>query len=208
MVIGFGKRNEKMFDENIIREIKNYADMNNVPIMADSGMRYLMNYVDKHSVRNILEIGTAIGYSAIMLCSVHPDVVVTTIERDEKRYLEAIKNIKKMKLEERIHLIYKDAFDVSFDEQFDLIFIDAAKAQNQRLFERFERNLAPEGTIITDNMNFHGLVEKNLEEIKSRDLRQLVRKVKDYHTFLENHYAYETEFLDVGDGIAVSLNIA
>ena len=208
MVIGFGKRNEKMFDENIIREIKNYADMNNVPIMADSGMRYLMNYVDKHSVRNILEIGTAIGYSAIMLCSVHPDVVVTTIERDEKRYLEAIKNIKKMKLEERIHLIYKDAFDVSFDEQFDLIFIDAAKAQNQRLFERFERNLAPEGTIITDNMNFHGLVEKNLEEIKSRDLRQLVRKVKDYHTFLENHYAYETEFLDVGDGIAVSHKIA
>ena len=197
-----------MFDENIIREIKNYADMNNVPIMADSGMRYLMNYVDKHSVRNILEIGTAIGYSAIMLCSVHPDVVVTTIERDEKRYLEAIKNIKKMKLEERIHLIYKDAFDVSFDEQFDLIFIDAAKAQNQRLFERFERNLAPEGTIITDNMNFHGLVEKNLEEIKSRDLRQLVRKVKDYHTFLENHYAYETEFLDVGDGIAVSHKIA
>ncbi len=208
MVIGFGKRNEKMFDENIIREIKNYADMNNVPIMADSSMRYLMNYVDKHSVRNILEIGTAIGYSAIMLCSVHPDVVVTTIERDEKRYLEAIKNIKKMKLEERIHLIYKDAFDVSFDEQFDLIFIDAAKAQNQRLFERFERNLAPEGTIITDNMNFHGLVEKNLEEIKSRDLRQLVRKVKDYHTFLENHYAYETEFLDVGDGIAVSHKIA
>ncbi len=197
-----------MFDENIIREIKNYADMNNVPIMADSSMRYLMNYVDKHSVRNILEIGTAIGYSAIMLCSVHPDVVVTTIERDEKRYLEAIKNIKKMKLEERIHLIYKDAFDVSFDEQFDLIFIDAAKAQNQRLFERFERNLAPEGTIITDNMNFHGLVEKNLEEIKSRDLRQLVRKVKDYHTFLENHYAYETEFLDVGDGIAVSHKIA
>ncbi len=193
--------------EELIKDIKNYADVNNVPIMSDSGMRYVMNYISKHSVRNILEIGTAIGYSAIMMCSVHPEVVVTTIERDEKRYLEAIKNIKKAKMEDRIHLIYNDALEVSFDEKFDLIFIDAAKAQNQKLFERFERNLESEGTIITDNMNFHGLVEKDPEEIKSRDLRQLVRKVKDYHTFLANHYAYETEFLDVGDGIAVSHKI-
>ena len=72
--------------EELIKDIKNYADVNNVPIMSDSGMRYVMNYISKHSVRNILEIGTAIGYSAIMMCSVHPEVVVTTIERDEVRY--------------------------------------------------------------------------------------------------------------------------
>ncbi len=196
-----------MLDENIIREIKNYADLNNVPIMADSGIRYLMSYIEKNKVRNILEIGTAIGYSAIMMCSVHPDVVVTTIERDEKRYLEAIKNIKKVKMEDRIHLIYNDALDVNFDEKFDLIFIDAAKAQNQRFFQKFEKNLVEEGTIITDNMNFHGLVEKKLEDIKSRDLRQLVRKVKDYHDFLKNNYGFETEFYDIGDGIAVSRKI-
>lgn len=193
-----------MLNENIIKQIKDYADINNVPIMNDSGIEYLLNYIKKNDVKNILEVGTAIGYSAIMMCGVSEDITVTTIERDEKRYLEALKNIKKLDLEDRINLIYKDALEVSIDDTFDLIFIDAAKAQNRRFFERFEKNLRQSGTIITDNMNFHGLVDKNPEEIKSRDLRQLVRKVKDYKEFLVENKNFESEFLDVGDGIAVS----
>ena len=193
-----------MLNENIIKQIKDYADINNVPIMNDSGIEYLLNYIKKNNVKNILEVGTAIGYSAIMMCGVSEDITVTTIERDEKRYLEALKNIKKLDLEDRINLIYKDALEVSIDDTFDLIFIDAAKAQNRRFFERFEKNLRQSGTIITDNMNFHGLVDKNPEEIKSRDLRQLVRKVKDYKEFLVENKNFESEFLDVGDGIAVS----
>ena len=101
-------------------------------------------------------------------------------------------------------MIYKDAFDVKLDGKFDLIFIDAAKAQNIKFFEKFEYNLNPKGTIITDNMNFHGLVDKSPEEIKSRNLRALVRKLKDYAVFLQENKKYETEFLDIGDGIAVS----
>lgn len=193
-----------MLIDSLIEEIKEYADLNNVPIMADSGMRYLLNYINKNNIRNILEIGTAIGYSAIMMCLVNPDIQVTTIERDEKRYLEALKNIKKANLENRIHLIYNDALDVHLDDKYDLIFIDAAKAQNQRFFEKFERNLSDFGTIITDNMSFHGLVDKNVDEIESRNLRQLVRKVKDYISFLKGNAYYETEFIDVGDGLAVS----
>ena len=131
------------------------------------------------------------------------DIKITTIERDEKRYLEAVKNIKKFHLEDRITLLYKDAFDVELDEKFDLVFIDAAKAQNTKFFEKFSQNLSPSGTIITDNMNFHGLVEDQ-EEIKSRNLRALVRKVKNYHEFLQNNSKYKTEFLDIGDGLAVS----
>ncbi len=193
-----------MLIDDLINEIKEYAEENNVPIMADDGIRYLLNYINKHNVRNILEIGTAIGYSAIMMCMVHPEIQVTTIERDEKRYLEALKNIKKANLENRIHLIYNDALEVRLDEMYDLIFIDAAKAQNQRFFERFERNLFDDGTIITDNMKFHGLVEKNIDEIESKNLRQLVRKVKDYIMYLKGNAYYETEFVDVGDGLAVS----
>jgi len=192
-------------NENVIKQIKDYADINNVPIMADSGMRFLMDYIKRHNIKNILEIGTAIGYSAIMMCSVSPDIVVTTIERDEKRYLEAIKNVKKMDLEERINLMYNDALDVRLDDKYDLIFIDAAKAQNQKIFERFEKNLSENGVIITDNMNFHGLVDKNPDEISSRNLRQLVRKVKDYAIFLKGNTKYETEFLDVGDGLAITV---
>ena len=191
-------------NENIIRQIKNYADKENVPIMTDDGINYLINYIKENAVKNILEIGTAIGYSAIMMCSVSNDIFVTTIERDEKRYLEALKNIKLLGLENRIRLIYKDALEVVIDEKYDLIFIDAAKAQNIKFFEKFENNLNNNGTIITDNMNFHGLVLKNDKEITSRNLRQLVRKVKNYKTFLEENDKYTTEFLDIGDGVAVS----
>ena len=70
--------------------------------------------------------------------------------------------------------------------------------------QRYEKNLSKDGTIITDNMNFHGLVNKDLESIESRNLRQLVRKVKEYREFLENNKEFSTEFYDIGDGIAVS----
>ncbi len=190
--------------DNLINQMREYADVNNVPIMTDEGIKFLTNYIYKNNIKRILEVGTAIGYSAIMMCNVANDITVTTIERDEKRYLEAIKNVKKAGLEDRIDMIYKDAFEVNLDDKYDLVFIDAAKAQNQKFFEKFQYNLACGGTIITDNMNFHGLVNKNPEEIKSRDLRQLVRKVKDYKVFLTENKSFETEFLDIGDGIAIS----
>ena len=190
--------------DDIVRKMKEYALENNVPIMTDGGIDYLMKYIKKNNIKRILEVGTAIGYSAILMCSCDEEITVTTIERDEKRYLEALKNIKKANLEDRINLIYKDALEVNLDEEYDLIFIDAAKAQNRNFFERFEKNLAEDGTIITDNMNFHGLVNKDLESIESRNLRQLVRKVKEYKEYLENNKEFYTEFFDVGDGIAVS----
>lgn len=192
---------------DLIREMKEYAIDNNVPIMTEGGIDFLMKYIKKNNVKRILEVGTAIGYSSIMMCSIDSDIYVTTIERDEKRYLEALKNIKKANLEDRIELIYKDALEVSLDDEYDLIFIDAAKAQNKNFFERFEKNLNLDGTIITDNMNFHGLVNKDLESIESRNLRQLVRKVKDYKEYLKNNKKFTTEFYDIGDGIAVSKRV-
>lgn len=194
-----------MLDQNLIRQIKEYAEKENVPIMSDDGIMYLIDYIGKYKIKRILEIGTAIGYSTIMMCSCADDITITSIERDEKRYLEAIKNIKRAKFEDRINLIYSDAFDVQLQDKYDLIFIDAAKAQNINFFEMFEKNLVDRGTIITDNMNFHGLVFKDPDKIESRNLRQLVRKIKKYKDFLENNDSYDTEFLDIGDGLAVSM---
>ena len=188
----------------IIKEMKEYADKNNVPIMTDDGITYLANYIIKNQVNSVLEIGTAIGYSAIMMALANPKIHITSIERDEKRYLEAIKNIKKTKLENRIELIYNDALEVNINGKFDLIFIDAAKAQNIKFFEKYEKNLNTNGTIITDNIKFHGLVEKDESEIESRNVRQLVRKVKDYIDYLKKNKNYETQFLDIGDGLAIS----
>jgi len=194
-----------MIDQKLVVRMKEYAYDENVPIMSDDGIMYLIDYIGKCNIKNILEIGAAIGYSAIMMASCSPDITITTIERDEKRYLEAVKNIKKAKLEDRINILYSDAFDVKLEEKFDLIFIDAAKAQSINFFEMFEKNLKDRGTIITDNMNFHGLVDEDPENIKSRNLRQLVRKIKKYKDFLENNELYDTEFLDIGDGLAVSI---
>lgn len=191
----------------IVKEIRTYATENNVPIMMDDGIEFLTNYIVKNKINTVLEIGTAIGYSAIMMALANPNLAVTTIERDEKRYLEALKNIKKLNLENRITLVFNDALCVNIEGKYDLIFIDAAKAQSIKFFEKFEKNLNPGGVIITDNLEFHGLVKKKEEEIESRNLRALVRKVKEYITFLKANDRYETEFLSIGDGISVSKKI-
>ncbi len=100
-----------MVDEiykKIIR-IREYAINNKVPIMQTDSIDYIISYIRKKKIKNILEIGTAIGYSAIMMALSSPDIYIVTIEKDKERYLEAVKNVKKFKLEDRITLIFSDA---------------------------------------------------------------------------------------------------
>ena len=188
----------------LVAEIKKYALDNKVPIMQDEGIDYLINYIKDNKIESILEVGTAIGYSSIMMALSNPKIKITTIERNHDSYLEAVKNIKRMKLENQITLIFKDALDVELEDKFDLIFLDAAKAQNIKFFEKFEYNLNPKGTIITDNIYFHGLVEQDESSIESRNVRGIVRKLKNYIEFLENNKRYDTEILKLGDGISIS----
>ncbi|MEG1495623.1 MAG: O-methyltransferase [Bacilli bacterium] len=187
-----------------IKELKEYATNNNVPIMLDKGLDFLTSFILKNNINRVLEIGTAIGYSAIIMALTNPNLKVTSIERDNERYLEALKNIKKFNLEDRITLIFKDALEVNLDETYDLLFIDAAKGQNINFFKRFIGNIKQNGFVITDNMEFHGLVAKDENEIKSRNLRGLVRKIKDYIVFLNDSLDYETSYYSIGDGLAVT----
>ncbi len=189
--------------EEIIK-LKEYAKQENIPIMQDEGIEFLTSFIEKKGAKDILEIGTAIGYSAIMMSFVNPNIHITTIERDEARYMEALKNIKKFDLENRITLIYNDALNVELDTEFDLIFIDAAKGKNQDFFNHFEKNLKNDGHIITDNMGFHGYVEMPEEEIPSKNIKGIVKKIKDYIYFLENNMQYKTIIYKIGDGIAVT----
>ena len=122
--------------------------------------------------------------------------------------VRALENIKKADKEKQIKLIYNDALNINIeDEEFDLIFIDAAKAQNIKFFQRFGLYLKSHGFIITDNLNFHGLVDKDLEEIESKNVRGIVRKIREFKEFLLENNDYETVFYDVGDGISVSEKI-
>ena len=190
--------------EEKIKKMEEYASINNIPIMQKDGIEFLLKYIKENNIKNILEIGTAIGYSSIRMALLDENIYVTTIERDEDRYNEAKNNINSFNLQNRIKLIYKDALEVELNDQFDLIFIDAAKAQNIKFFEKYKRNLKNNGTIITDNMYFHGLIFKSDKDIDSRNLRQLMRKLKNYHKFLKENKEYKTEFIDLGDGIAIT----
>lgn len=188
-------------------DIENYAKENNIPIMQKDGIEFLTNYIKEHNVKKILEIGCAIGYSAIRMCLVHDDISVVTVERDESRYKEAIKNIKEFNLEKRINVIFDDAFNVDLSDKFDLIFIDAAKSQYIKFFEKFKNNLSKNGVIVSDNLDFHGLVHKNLNQIESRNVRGIVRKLNNYIEFLNTNKEFKTDFYSIGDGIGISYRI-
>lgn len=185
-------------------KLKNNSLDDDIPIMQDEGLNFLIELIKNKKIKKILEIGTAVGYSAIKMSTVSSDIQITTIERDKARYDCARKNIKDFNLNSRINPIFADATELTIDDKYDLIFIDAAKGKNTLFFEKFKNNLNPDGYIVTDNLKFHGCVEKPLEEIESRNVRGLVRKIRNYIEFLKNNKEFETEFFDVGDGISVS----
>ncbi len=189
-----------------ILEMENYAQENNVPIVEKKTIAFIMKYIKEHNVKNVLEIGSAIGYSAILMASSKEDVMVTTIERDETRYMECLKNVKKCEMDKKINVVFQDALDVNLSEeiQYDLIFIDAAKAQNIKFFEKYKYFLKDTGAIITDNLKFHGYVGKS-KNIESKNLKSLVTKIEDYITYLQENSEFETKFYDIGDGISVSV---
>lgn len=186
-----------------MEEMEKYAKENNVPIMQKDGILYLCDYIRENNIKSILEIGSAIGYSSIMMASVSSDIKVTTIEKDEERYSIAVDNIKKYGFNKQINIHLGDATDFYFDDKFDLIFIDAAKGKNTFFFNKFKDNLNKGGTIITDNLSFHGLVEDETL-VKTKNQRGIVNKIKSYIEFLDNNEEFITIYIEVGDTIAIS----
>jgi predicted O-methyltransferase YrrM len=188
-----------------IEEMEQYAQENNVPIIEKESIAFIMKFIAQNDIKEILEIGSAIGYSAILMASVKDSIKLTTIERDNARYMECLKNVKKCGLEERITVVCQDALEVNLSGvSYDLIFIDAAKGQYTKFFEKYKYFLKPGGVIITDNLKFHGHVG-NRDQIASRNLKQLVGKIENYIDFLKNNDEFETKFYDVGDGLSVSV---
>ena len=187
----------------MIEEMERYAKEYNIPIMMSDGIDYLCNYIKDNNIKNILEVGSAIGYSAIRMCMVSDDIKVTTIEKDKERYELAVSNIDKCNLNDRINIIYGDAIDVVVDGVYDLIFIDASKGHNIDFFNKYKDDLSDKGIIITDNLSFHGLVE-NEELVKTKNQRGLVRKIKNFIEFLDNNTEFKTRYVNVGDKISIS----
>lgn len=187
---------------NKIQEMEDYADKHNVPIMQKESIDYIKNTIDAFHLYEILEIGTAIGYSAINFASVNEGVRITSIERDEVRYNEAVKNVADILYQEKVNLILNDALLTNLTNKYDLIIIDAAKGQNINFFNKFKTNLKDNGFMIIDNLTFHGLVG-NSKDIESKNLRRLVEKIEESIEFLKSQEDYSVEFIDIGDGLAI-----
>lgn len=188
-----------------ILEMEKYAKEYNVPIIEKDSIAFIMQYIKDNNIKNILEIGSAIGYSSILMASASEDVKVTTIERDQNRYMECLKNVKACELDKRINVVCQDALELNLtDVSYDLIFIDAAKGQYTKFFEKYKYFLNHNGIIISDNIKFHNYVG-NKENITSKNLKQLVGKLENYIDFLKDNDEFETTFYDVGDGLSVSV---
>ena len=187
-----------------LKKIRAYASREAVPILQDETGDFICAYIQEHNVKSVLEIGTAIGYSSIKFAALREDIHVTTIELDIDRHLTAVENIKQAGLSDRVTAIQGDAlfYDLG-DQKFDLIFIDAAKAQYIKFFEKYKANLAPGGVIISDNLSFHGMVA-DLSLTHNYSTKKLVKKIQKYVTFLKENQEFETEFFETGDGISVS----
>jgi predicted O-methyltransferase YrrM len=190
-----------------VEEIEEYAKLHQVPIMDLVGMESLLQQMKLHEPKRILEIGTAIGYSAIRMVQALPSATVITIERDQERYEQALKNITSLGLSDRIDVRFGDALDLAqtleSEPLFDVLFIDAAKGQYQRFLDIYGQFVNQGGVIYSDNVLFRGLVAE--DDIDNKRLRTIAKKIKSYNEWLMNHQDYETRILPVGDGLAVSI---
>lgn len=189
-----------------VEKLEVYAKENNVPIIQYESLMVLKSIIQTSKVKKILEIGTAIAYSSINMASFDSDIKIDTIERNEQMYHEAVKNVKLYDLEKQIRIHFDDALLIDLDKldkEYDLIFIDAAKAQSEKFFNRFLPLLKEDGIIVTDNLLFHGCVEN--QEGLSKNVKNLVKKIDAYNNYLTNLEGFTTIFLDTGDGLAITV---
>ena len=196
----------KQTDETI-ESLRPYAEANNVPIVDSLTLEMIKQLIRLHKPQNILEIGTAIGYSAMQFASVSKDVHITTIERDSDMQQHAKENIRKYDFSNQVTLVEGDALEQFHNveqESFDMIFIDAAKAQSKKFFELYTPLLKEGGVVITDNVLYHGFVS-DISVVRTRNVRQMVKKVIEYNEWLMNNEAYTTNFLNIDDGLAISI---
>ncbi|AKS66962.1 O-methyltransferase [Staphylococcus schleiferi] len=190
-----------------IDALRSIAEKNKVPIIDQLSLDLIKQLIRIHNSKQILEIGSAIGYSAMQFASVNSDIQVTTIERNEAMIQEAKANIENLGYQSQIQLIEADAADaleLVNDRIYDMIFIDAAKAQSQRFFELYSPLLREKGVIITDNVLYHGFVA-NIDVVKSRNVKQMVKKVQKYNAWLSQREDYSTNFVHMDDGLAISI---
>ena len=197
-------RTNRTLVDPILDEMKTVATKEQIPIISEEGIRLILQLIQIGKYCRVLEIGTAIGYTAYSI-SKFTSASVVTIERNPEILKRAKGLISTDLANNKITFIEADALEIAIESlgQFDVIFIDAAKAQYIRFFEKFESLLSKGGIVITDNLLFHGFVE-NPKSIISRNRKQLVGKINKFNQWLLEKNDYDSFIYEIGDGMAIS----
>ena len=187
-----------------IDQIKQKALENHIPIIMDDTLEVIGRILKEKKPRTILEIGTAVGYSAIRFSEYLQDNgYIDTIERESDRVTEAKENIHDLDLEDKIHIYEGDALEIlpTLTGPYDVAFIDAAKGKYPFFLEHTLRMLAKDGIIIADNVLYKGYVMSDYNKHKQRTA---VRGLREFLKNLQGDITLDTEILEVGDGLAIS----
>lgn len=195
---------DKNMNEFELEKIKEKALENHIPIIMDDTLEVIAKILIEKKPKRILEIGTAVGYSAMFFSKyLAEDGLIDTIERDEKRIEEAKQNFKKVEVENKINLYEGDAVEIlpTLNEKYDVVFIDAAKGKYPFFLKEALRMLKQDGIIFADNILYKGYVMSDYNKHKQRTA---VRNLREYIKETTENPNLETEILEVGDGLAIS----
>ena len=188
-----------------LQKIKQKALEEHIPIIMDETLEVIEKYLEENNKpKKILEIGTAVGYSAICFSEfLAPNGKIDTIERDTERVKEARENIKKAEVENKINIYEGDAVEIlpTLDNKYDVIFIDAAKGKYPFFLKEALRMINKNGVIFADNILYKGYVMSDYNKHKQRTA---VRNLREYIKEVSENPNLETEILEVGDGLAIS----
>ena len=192
-----------MINEDVLKQVKKEALENHVPIIMDDSLEVIKEIIEKENPKRILEIGTAVGYSASMFAIYGKDAIVDTIELNEERYNEAKLNIKNIGLEDRINLYLGNAVEIlpTLNEKYDMIFIDANKGKYPIFLQEAIRLSHIGSVIVADNILYKGYV---MSDYNLHKQRTAVRHLREYIKDSTENEKLDTKILEVGDGLAIS----
>ena len=189
------------------KKIKEKALENHIPIIMDDTLEVMEKYLKEEKPKRILEIGTAVGYSAICFTEFLVEGgSIDTIERDQERVEEAKENIVKAEVGDMINIYEGDAVEIlpKLNKEYDVVFIDAAKGKYPFFLEQALRMLNDDGIILADNILYKGYVMSDYNKHKQRTA---VTHLREYIKLTTENPKLETKILEVGDGLAVSKKI-
>ena len=184
--------------------LKIYAQKHDIPITKDDTMQFIIDYINQHNVQTILEIGTAIAFGSISMAMCDSVTSVTTLEIDTNNYREALNNIAKHNMLNKIDARLIDAkwYIEECDKKFDLIYLDGPKGQYINYLPRLLELLNPNGAIIADNIFFHGMATGEI--VTPSSCRSMVNGLRQYVDEVTHNEKLETHIYQLGDGIAVT----